>query len=157
MPDQKSFDPRFDPAFQRGFDGPVETTAAVPPAAQPARLISPPPEARPERPAVAPVTAEPALASRWAADRLDQPELDEPPARTTNPFLITLGVIAVVLIALGLYLFQSTRAAFLESQSSSSGDYITMQTVIFAAPICIALGVATGIGVLFTYAIRYRR
>ncbi|MEP6479965.1 MAG: hypothetical protein ABJB03_11270 [Rhodoglobus sp.] len=148
MPDQTSFDPRFDPAFQRGFDGPV---TAAPPVASPARVSAPPP-AR----VSAPPTAE--RPERPVVPVVERAEVfEEPPARTTNPFLITLGVLAVVLIALGLYLFQSTRTAFLESQSSSSGDYITMQTVIFAAPLCIALGVATGIGVLFIYAIRFRR
>lgn len=132
------FDPRFDPAFQRGYDGPIQpttkTTDAAAPAAPP--LVS-----------IDPTVAAP----------IEQPEADLAPDRRGNPFLVVLAAIAVALTAGGLTLVFQLRTIFAENQSSASFDYITLQTLMIGAPILAGLGIATGVGVLFVYAVRWGR
>ncbi len=131
-----SFDPRFDAAFQPGFDG----TAA--PAAKVAKRTLAPAEAALEK------------------ARAEEPEAgaaeSAPSATRPNPFLIALAVISVALIAGGLGSIQSLRSTFTSENISTTIDYMTLQTIIFAGPLAVALGIATGIGVLFIYAISYK-
>jgi hypothetical protein len=97
-------DPRFDPRFQRGYDGPepdAPATPAVPspletarsspgPAARGAAEIAPAPDAgRPSAP----------------KDEADDDALWAPPRR--NPFAIALLVGGIALIAVGLWLIWS--------------------------------------------------
>lgn len=160
-------DPRFDPAFQRGFQGappsapraeapPVVDSPVVrevpifqPPAVREPRLTEQPPRELERE------EAHYGTARYQVRDEEDSEE--EPTGRRTNPFLIALIAVAVALVLFGLYLFQTIRQTFLDSQTSSEYDYITLQTVMYAAPIAVGLGVATGIGVLFTYAMRWRK
>jgi hypothetical protein len=87
-----------------------------------------------------------------AAD-LDETEDAEEPRRTFNPFLLALLIVAVALIVTGFYIFQTVRELFL----STEVDYVTAQAVVYAAPLIVVLGVATAIGVLFVYAVRWKR
>jgi hypothetical protein len=145
MSDDRDFDPRFDPAFQRGYDGVVEAAPKPHRATQPAaRPAEPAPSGTP---AAAPLTATP------VGRHDDQPE----PSGRTNPFLIALLAISAVLISGGLYLVVTMRDLFANTQSSTDFDFVTLQVLIGAAPIAIGLGVATVIGVLFVYSIRWDR
>lgn len=151
--DAGKFDPRFDPAFQRGYDGP---TRAVPrEKLQP--TITAPPAARAFDPASAPMPA--AEASGQQRIIVEPTELfdDEPSARRFNPFLIALLAAAVLLIGGGLYLTSRLGELFASPTESSQYDYITLQVMTIAAPMLIVLGIATGIGVLFIYAVRWGR
>ena len=130
------FDPRFDPAFQPGYTGPI---AEVRPPARPAPVASEPVVVRSAPPAVETV-----------AD-------DDPAPRRLNPFLVGLGAVALVLVSGGLYLVSRVRDLFADVQSTSSLDYVTIQSLVFGGPLLIALGVATGIGVLFVLATRWDR
>jgi len=131
------FDPRFDPAFQRGYDGPAVTPPATSDASAPAAppLVRIDPQA-----AVAP-----------------QAELDELPPRRGNPFLVALAVIGVALAVGGLVLVFQLRTIFGDGNGNPDFDYVTLQTLMIAAPILTGLGVATGIGVLFVFAVRWGR
>ena len=148
MSDDRDFDPRFDPAFQRGYEGvadaPPKASRATPPAARPAELAS-----TGERP----TTVEPGRADSTRPNETARP--DEPPPRRTNPFIIVLLAVSVLLIGGGLYLVVRMRDLFANTQSSTDFDFVTLQVLIGAAPIAIGLGVATGIGVLFSYAIKW--
>ena len=135
---KEPFDPRFDPAFQPGFEAPA--TPAPKRDASPARVAL---EQRTE-------AREPLLDG-------DDDTLVEAPSRRPNPFLIALGAISVALIAGGLGAVQSVRGIFTTENISVDLDYISLNMLIFAAPLAIALGVATGIGVIFIYAIDYKR
>lgn len=161
-------DPRFDPAFQRGFQGapPSAPRSEAPPVVDRPVVrevpIFQPPAVREVRPTEQPQRAELereeahyGTARYQLRDEEDSEE--EPTGRRANPFLIALIAVAVALVLFGLYLFQSIRQTFLDSQTSSEYDFITLQTAMYAAPITVGLGVATGIGVLFTYAIRWRK
>lgn len=130
------FDPRFDPAFQPGYDGPVsaarrapEPAIGLPPTAEPASMIPVPPVMEP----------------------------DDPASRRPNPFLIALGAASILLIASGIVLITRVRSLFVETQANPDFDYVTLQVLIFAAPMLLVLGIATAIGVLFLFAVRWNR
>jgi len=148
--DASKFDPRFDPAFQRGFDGPVQAT--------PRSVIR-----EPATTDAAPIAAReaPAEASRPQRTLLEPtPDLDGDDvgeARRPNPFVLGLLGAAVLLVAGGLYLVSRLSDMFANPQGSAQYDYITLQALTIAAPMLIVLGVATGIGVLFIYAVRWKR
>ena len=151
----EKFDPRFDPAFQRGYDGP--TDVAPKPTTQPqaagraesARIGSPPPPARtadePERAA-----ASTAVSTESTADN----EAEDSDARRANPYLIALGAISILLVGGGLYLV--SRIQDIYASSSANFDFVTAQVLIVASPIIVGIGILTGIGVLFLYAVRWR-
>lgn len=152
MSDNREFDPRFNPAFQRGYDGPL------PDASAPARETASPPARA--------VAAEPAPLPRLEAsaapdqrdeydDRFIESEVAGP--RRVNPFLIVLGAVSAVLVGGGLLLVSRLRDLFADTQSSSSFDYVTLQVLTTAAPLVICLGLATAIGVLFVFAVRWNR
>ena len=149
--DAPKIDPRFDPAFQRGYDGATQAvpreklqpTAPVVPTAQP---LAQPEPAREFTPAQSRVVVEPTA----YAD-------DEPEPRRLNPFLLGLIGAAILLIGGGLYLTSRLGDLFANPSESSQYDYITLQVMTIAAPMLIVLGIATGVGVLFIYAVRWGR
>jgi hypothetical protein len=133
------FDPRFDPAFQRGYDGPAVTRPATSDAPAPSQADPPLVRIDPQA-AIAP-----------------QVEQDELPPRRGNPFLVALGVIGVALAVGGLVLVFQLRTLFGDGNGNPDFDYVTLQTLMIAAPILAGLGLATGIGVLFVLAVRWGR
>ena len=131
------FDPRFDPAFQRGYDGPA---------------VTPPPTADAPAPAAPPlVRIDPQAAAAPQADD------DELAPRRGNPFLVALAVIGIALAVGGLVLVFQLRTIFGDGNGNPDFDYVTLQTLMIAAPILAGLGLATGIGVLFVLAVRWGR
>jgi len=145
MSDNVRFDPRFDPAFQPGYEGPI---APVTPAAR-----QRPPAAAPiSLPPVAPVHA-PAIVVPAVGAEVE----DDAAPRRANPFLIALGAVAAVLVGGALYLISRLRDLFADTQSSSTFDYVTLQVMLFAAPLLLVLGLATGVGLLFVFALRSDR
>lgn len=154
MSDEASkFDPRFDPAFQRGFDGKTQATPRE--KLQPTSVFAPvaAPPAAPA--AVLPAEARP-TAQRIVVEPTEVLDDDDEPRRV-NPFLIALLAAAVLLIGGGIYLVSRLGEMFANPSASSQYDYITLQALTIAAPMLIVLGVATGIGVLFIYAVRWGR
>jgi hypothetical protein len=131
------FDPRFDPAFQRGYDGP----AVTPPTTSDAPAPAAPPLVR--------IDPQAAVVS--------QAEQDDLPPRRGNPFLVALAVIGVALAVGGLVLVFQLRTIFGDGNGNPEFDYVTLQTLMIAAPILAGLGLATGIGVLFVLAVRWGR
>ena len=137
MSDDARFDPRFDPAFQPGYDGPIAESL-------PARA----------RPVAAAPEALPVVQTLVA--REPEPE-DDPSPQRANPFLIAIGVAAIVFVGGGLYLVSRLRDLFADTQSTSAIDYTTLQVLMYAAPLVLVLGLATGVGLLFLLAVRRDR
>jgi hypothetical protein len=164
MADDKNLDidPRFDPAFQRGFD-PGIPMAEQAPEPQPPRAVLPE-TPRPEQhsadaahPADIPHPADIAhpVDAAHPDEPTDAPRLDASPPR--NPFLLFLGIISIALIAVGVWLFVRSDEAFNSAQVQSQGDYMSLTATIQAAPLIALLGAATAIGVLFLFAARWGR
>ena len=80
---------------------------------------------------------------------------DDAPLPRTNPFLIALGVVAAALIGGGLYLVSRMRDLFASTQGETDFDFITLQILVGLAPLILCLGIATGIGMLFIFAVRW--
>lgn len=139
-----SFDPRFDPAFQPGFEGkPAKSRAA-----RPARTVSP---------AQAALESAREHAEKAPIDSAHADEADELESRRPNPFLIALSAMSLALIAGGLGTLQWIRAQFLEQDIRLNLDYFSLDALKIAAPLAVALGIAIGAGVLFVYAVRWKR
>jgi hypothetical protein len=163
-------DPRFDPAFQRGFDPniPIEEyvpdrlprkPATAPPAAEPIVAPAPVAPAKPVPPqATESPEAEPAAPAELPDADLEpvaDPALDSSPSR--NPFLLFLGIISIALVAAGIWLFVRSGDAFNSKEVRSQGDYMSLTATIDMAPFIALLGGATAIGVLFVFAAKWRR
>lgn len=159
MSDDARFDPRFDPAFQPGYVGPtvvpeIPTRAPSAPRTTGDAVASAPdgppaaldPDSRVNRPGSSSVALENDAEAVLAEDR-----------RRANPFLITLGALSLLMIFGGVYVVSRMRDLFSVSQSSSDFDFVTLQVLMYAVPLVIVLGIATGIGVLFVFAVRWGR
>jgi len=159
-------DPRFNAAFQRGFvaDVPADEDFrhVAPAASSPEIAVYPVAPLAPD--AVAPTAGAnaPPPADAEPLVRLDAGGTDAgsqasevPVAR--NPYLIALLILAVLLIAAGIWLFVNAESQFDSSQVQSQGDYIALTSLIEFAPFLALVGGAIVIGVLFIRALRYRR
>jgi hypothetical protein len=172
MSDDKDveIDPRFDPAFQRGFDPSIPIEEYVPAPLPRRALIRPPmpdptPAAAPvpsDRPAPPPVTTAAEVEPPTSAalpdaepEAASDPALESSPSR--NPFLLFLGIIAIALVAAGIWLFVRSGDAFNSKEVRSQGDYMSLTATIEMAPFIALLGGATAIGVLFVFAAKWRR
>jgi hypothetical protein len=136
-----SFDPRFDPAFQPGF----ESKAPI------------------SRPARSPRTVSPAQAALESArehaeaNPAASADGDEVESRRPNPFLLILSALSVVLIAGGLASSQWVRAQFLQQDIRLDLDYFSLDALKIAIPLSVGLGIAIGAGVLFVFAVRWKK
>lgn len=170
------FDPRFDRAFQRGFEGEVTTRPPQPTGYLPtnpvrqAQASAYAPGYAPTQPEVvvprpgavaaeplgtaAPLTVIPGLAAPDGSTigAVDVP-VDEAPRR--NPFLIGLTIISVVLVVGGVAGLQWLRGRFLAPDIATELDFVTVQAATTGLVIVIGLGLATAIGVLFVHAARW--
>ena len=179
--DVPEFDPRFDPAFQRGFDGPVGRRSAATGAEASTGYLRSTRPATIQPPAALNQPLDPARPQEWENflganqpgidnNRADQNRassepgatsalVDDEPAETTrgrNPFLIALLIISVLLVGGGIGALQWLRAKFLAPDIATDLDFVTLQASTVGAAIVVGLGLATAIGVLFVYAIRWR-
>ncbi len=159
--DRSAFDPRFDPAFQRGYDGPAGEPARTSPARPAPEARTAPVRSSPD-PRTMPVVAsdsggDPAAVSR-APERMPSFDDDAPDEerRRVNPWFIALAALSAALILGGLYLVSQLRDLFANTQNSADFDYVVLQVMIIGAPILIGLGIATAIGLLFALALRRR-
>lgn len=187
MPDDDgaAIDPRYDPAFQRGYDGEVATgprgrstlrrTAAVNPA--PARSAAQ--SSDPFAPAAgegaagsgssavvadrsaAPVGAAPAGA---AAAGAAMPFETAPQAVTTprdlarNPFLIVLAALGALLIIVGaVWAYEGFATIVKNGGTRNEVEFWAAQTMSFGAPLTIVLGVAIAAVLLVTFGRSWQR
>jgi hypothetical protein len=99
------------------------------------------------------VTVEPLTQLGTDADPVPTPDTQA----GRNPFLLALGIIAVVLVGAGIWLFVRSGAAFNSREVRSQGDYMSLDATIHTAPFIALLGAVTAIGLLFVFALRWRR
>ena len=164
MPDDDgaAIDPRYDPAFQRGFEGEVQTgahgqstlrrTAAVNPA--PARPT--PQRAEESRFAprsdgaeLAPVAENGVgalvsdIASPSPVEPAAQAHVTTPRELARNPFVIALAVLAVVLVLAGaIWAYEGFATIVTNGGTRNEVEFWAAQTMSFGAPLAIVGGLA---------------
>jgi hypothetical protein len=170
--DRDDVDPRYDPAFQRGFEGAVATgphgqstlrrTAAVNPAPArqtPQRIEEPPPtpveplaaapllalapDSAPAVPAPADATLQPIMSTRELA---------------RNPFVIALAVLGAVLIIAGaVWAYEGFATIIRNGGTRNEVEFWAAQTMSFGAPLAIVAGLAIAAVLLVLFGRRYQR
>ncbi len=174
--DGAEIDPRYDPAFQRGFSGEVQTgahgqstlrrTAAVNPApARPAaqrvddvRISAPHPS--PGVPATEGVSAP---AQGFAVTETAPQHLATPIAVSTqrelarNPFMIALAALAAVLILGGvIWAYEGFATIVKNGGTRNEVEFWAAQTMSFGAPLAIVVGLAVCAALLVLFSRSYR-
>ena len=162
--DGAPIDPRYDKAFQRGFDGEVATgprgqstlrrTAAVNPA--PARMAAQPVEqfepAEVEQPEHLPTLALAPQAAAAAPNESTPAHVTTPRELIRNPFMIALGVLGALLILVGaIWAYEGFATIVKNGGTRNEVEFWAAQTMSFGAPLAIVvgLGVAAVLLVLF--------
>lgn len=170
--DTSRFDPRFDPAFQPGYDPRNDPSASA--RAVPARSAG----ARPTGSAALAPLDPSARRDRNGSGQHDDSghredgdpfgsdaaDGEQPLAQATqrtgvNPFVLSLWVVSVLSVVLGVGILRwvPVVASDLSSSTDSQYDFYFLQGLVIGAPIFIALGVTTAVGILFLYAIRWSK
>ena len=161
--DEQRVDPRYDPAFQRGFDGEVTSGLRSRTSVRRSALVSPAPyrSSEPE-PEVEEYGVQEAGQTRTGAE--DEP--DPAPEYVTvpsagvrdlrrNPFLVTLVALALVLIIGGIAWANHARQTV--ADLATELDYWYLQASVIGAPLTIITGVGVLAGVLFVAAAAWNR
>jgi hypothetical protein len=124
----RQFDPRFDPAFQRGFEG----------------AVSAPPEES------TPVEVPPQVVSRASP-------VDAPPPLRANPWVPALWVVAAALIVGGVA-GQTIAEVITAGPTAETPlvEYVIPGLLRALSPWLLVAGLLAGIGVMFLHAVRWR-
>jgi hypothetical protein len=157
MTDEQNVDPRYDPAFQRGYQGTVESTVRTHAAFRRSAVVSPAPyrpaEPEPQVDEQGVDKAEPALA---ATDEQYVPAQLVPVSRVTlrefarNPFVILLILLGGGMIIGGsLWANQGRALVAARGGASTELDYWFLQATVVSAPLTILAGIGVLAGVLF--------
>ncbi|WP_166868661.1 hypothetical protein [Salinibacterium sp. ZJ70] len=164
MAEKPGLDPRYDPAFQRGFDPGAGADAQRPTVAFGPPLVPRVSSSASGRGPSAPAPAAPSQATAASG----APAASEAVAATAviavgrapwrNPFIVALAVIGVASIALGVFVLQY---AMREGEGGqllfTQGGYVLMQSLVFAAPLAICTGVLILSAVLVMFAVHWGR
>lgn len=174
MAERPAIDPRYDPAFQRGYAGPTAHRAdaevrdgapRVTSALQ--RDVGPPPgPARadtPAHPAAAasatpPADAAPELGADAAAPAVVHVAAPAPRPPWTNPFVVLIAVIGVAVSAMGAWLLQTALQLTQSARGpTTETDYWLLQWAMIASPVILSLGVCVLVTVLVFCAVYWAR
>jgi hypothetical protein len=180
------FDPRFDPAFQRGYRPKAGDTMRVERRPAPERKeTAQPPQAQPQRPAEpkAPIQPQPRRSEPTLAtvkveppEPADDPGLEQPTAEdwgdegarsplataalSRNRYVLALWIIGAGSIVLGVVLYLLSATMSMSTSGSGGGDQFQMALYqlgwVFATPL-VTVGLATIVGLLFLSAVRSLR
>jgi len=175
--EEAAIDPRYDRAFQRGFEGEVATgprgqstlrrTAAVnpAPARMPAQVVD-----RVER--VEPAAVEqPETLSRFAPASESTvaaavgPSVDSAPEPVTtprelirNPFIIALAALGALLILVGsIWAYEGFAAIVKNGGTRNEVEFWAAQTMSFGAPLAIVVGLGVAAVVLVVFSRSWQR
>jgi hypothetical protein len=145
------FDPRYDPAFQRGF-------AVAPPSIAPSPLVERPPSVEPVE--TTPVETTPVETTpAEIATPADLFELDFPaplaPLRG-NPWVIALWVVSAAMIVGGIGLQWQAQQFFMDGVGSDATGYALQSLFSSIGPWFTLVGLAGVVGVMFLHATRWR-
>jgi hypothetical protein len=161
--DDQRVDPRYDPAFQRGFEGQVTSGLRSRTSVRRSALVSPAPyrSSEPE-PEVEEYGVQEAGQTRTGAEDEPEPAPDYVTVRPAgvrdlgrNPFLRTLVVLGLVLIIGGVAWASHARQTV--ADLATELDYWYLQASVVGAPLTIISGIAVLAGVLFVAAVAWNR
>lgn len=156
MPDEQRFDPRFNPAFQRGFDASAERTrrANVTPSLTPEDIVfgrSTGPDLAPPPPPAEDEAVDPAAAT------VGVPSPGTSRVRQ-NPFVWVLWGLSVALVLGGIGLFVGPgRKLFSGTDNPDQATVALLQSLFVICPAMIIVGLGTMSGLLFWHAAAWRR
>ena len=169
--DRAEIDPRYDPAFQRGFSGDVRIAPRGESALRRTAAVNPPPQrlAQQQDPRAsrsienAPVASAvfapepPAPATLAAAPEAAAPAASGPAATprqlARNPFTIALAALAVVLIVSGVvWAYESFATIVKNGGTRNEVEFWAAQTMSFGAPLAIVAGIAIATVLLVLFA-----
>ena len=142
MASDQSFDPRFDPAFQRGFDAVVTGPPVVERSAR-FGVVGTTPKAPPvplplAESVVAPITK------------------DAPSTLRGNPWIPALWVAALVFTVAGVaaqYFAQNSN--YSPTASTAAAEYVVPAVLLALSPWLFAVGLATGIATMVIHGMRW--
>ena len=163
----KRVDPRYDPAFQRGFEGSVTSGLRTRPVQRP-ELVTPAPYRATE--AEAPPLSLVREASPREVELTRSAAVDEPePAPdyvafgatrrlSRNPFLLALVVLGAAMTIGGIaWANQARLLVATRGGAATDLDYWFLQASVVAAPLTIIAGIGILAGVLFIAATAWNR
>jgi hypothetical protein len=166
--DTQRVDPRYDPAFQRGFEGTVTSGLRRSTAVRRTALVSPAPfrvsggdaDAADEEPGIADV--EPTRSSATEEPEPAPASVAAPPVTirqlTRNPFLVALIVLGGGMTVGGVaWVNQVRMLVSTRGGAATDLDYWFLQASVVAAPLTIIAGIGILSGVLFTAAAAWNR
>jgi hypothetical protein len=161
MTDDQRVDPRYDPAFQRGFEGTVASGLRARTSVRRTALVSPAPyrSAGPE-PEVEEYGVQDVEPTRSSAEEEPEAVPEHVAVRpvtlrdlSRNPFLVALVALSLVLIIGGAAWANQARGLVAARGGASTDlDYWFLQASTTAAPLTILTGIGILAGVLFVAA-----
>lgn len=171
--DPNRIDPRYDPAFQRGYTGEVRIErrgesalrrrALAPSAPGRPAMGTPPAVAAPPEPEPVvervPTAAEPVGARpETVVTETVTVAAESASARdvTRNPFYLTAAALAVLLIVGGAVWLNQGFAAIADDRAATNVGYYAAMAMSFGAPLLIGIGVAIIAALLFVLARGWR-
>lgn len=164
MAEQPQVDPRYDPAFQRGYHEAGSPTQQRPLSAGAPLVVSalqaqpvpvrqePPAPRRSETPASLAVAPPESVAS-------PAPVVRAPSPPWTNPFVVALAVVGVIAIAVGVWAMRWMTEQITSNGSvlNSAEGYYLVEVIVGAVPLAIAVGVLLLSAVLGFFAVHWSR
>lgn len=165
MTDEQRVDPRYDPAFQRGYEGSVSSSVRTRAAVRRDAIVSPAPfrsaEPEPEVDDQGVESAAPVFAS--TDETFEPPELvpvNRPLGREffRNPFVVLLILLGGGMIVGGsVWANQGRALVAARGGASTELDYWFLQATVTSAPLTILAGIGILAGVLFLAAAFWNR
>lgn len=161
--DDQRVDPRYDPAFQRGFEGQVTSGLRARTSVRRSALVSPAPyRSGGQEPEVEENGVQEAGQTRTGADAEPAPPPEQVSVQSAgvrnlgrNPFLIALVVLGLTLTIAGIVWANQARATV--TDLATELDYWFLQASVVGAPLTIVAGIAVLAGVLFVAAVAWNR
>ena len=148
----EQFDPRFDPAFQRGYDGPALTRPMADVATEPAeqgRIVEPPRSTEPR--------AHAGFAPDSAIHGAPVAQLAALPPLRGNPWVRALWLVCAVLTVVGVIGQTWAQQLYTSATSTSAAiQYILPSVLSTLSPWLLGAGLAAGIATLLLHASRWR-
>lgn len=156
----KNFDPRYDPAFQPGYEGPAQVSGrpAVP------RSVVEPVETR----TATPVEPRPGVESRPRVEPVETSSPDRSLLTSTtspaalietrgNPWLLALWVVAAIFVVGGIAAQFAAQSLFQGNHVGSAVDFYVLPSVLSAlSPWFTLAGLFAGVAAMVLSAIRWR-